>query len=220
MTISTSLFRSGVLPGLLLVAVCVAQPAEGQKGRRITRTPQELLAAFPQHLAPGYENSATTIDIGHIATYPEDYPSAELEVFLRGVERLALAADSPRVRQGATLYLSTVGARSRSLPVAPILPRLMRIYRGTNDPVVREYVTEGMAFVADRAEALAFLERVATEHPEPFRRAAETAISALIVIGEDARPVLKRLHESGAVRDATACARLEGLARNNYRLPR
>lgn len=207
---SAALFAGGVL---------LALPTEAQQARRITRTPQELLREFPKYLDPGRENSGPTVDIVHIAVNPDVYAAADLEVFLQGVERLALTAESSDIRRKAAVYLTRVGARSRSrpLPVAPIFPRLMRIYRRSTDPGVRYDVTQGMADVADRAEALAFLEQVARESPPPFRNAANAVIDALIIMGEEGRPLLRRLHESKAIQEPSARRRLNSLAERDFR---
>ncbi len=159
-------------------------------------------------------------DVAHVLTYPDDYLSADLELFLRGLEEIALTGESSRLRASAAFSLSFPGSRRKPHPVPGTVRRLERIYRRSNDPAVRGVVVASMADVAEGDKALVFLEGIATEVPvhADSPGSASRALGTLVAMDEDGRTVLKRLHETQAVRDPEARHELSVLADRGYRI--
>jgi hypothetical protein len=75
--------------------------------------------------------------------------------------------------------------------------------------------------LAERKKALVFLERIAAQGPDnaDFPAAASRALGTLVLMGDKGRALLKRLHETGAVRDPEARMELATLAQRGFRLP-
>jgi hypothetical protein len=78
---------------------------------------------------------------------------------------------------------------------------------------------DAMGTQNDCQRACAFLEQVATKETPDFPGAAGLAVSSLVMQGDQGRAVLKRLYETGSVRDPRAKERLAILAKRDYRLP-
>jgi hypothetical protein len=110
-------------------------------------------------------------------------------------------------------------------PYPGIVARLARIYRQCEAHWLREAIVTDMPIQAERTEAVAFLAEVAREVPgpeEPWAIDAPLplsyqAIDALRRSGRGGRAVLEQLHRDGTVREASARARLEAIARNGFR---
>ena len=206
---------------LLLGSIFAALPAHAQPGRCVKRPPGELLAAFVrEHRTPPGESPGPSWEVSQVLAYPETYPRADLQIFLQGLEQLALTGDSPRLRAAAALSLSLPGSRRKPNPVRGTAGRLARIYRQASDPHVRGVIVSAMADLAERTEALAFLERIATQSPEEadFPGAASMSLGTLVAMDTEGRAVLRRLHETGAVRDPEARHSLAVLASREYRI--
>jgi hypothetical protein len=82
-------------------------------------------------------------------------------------------------------------------------------------------VVVAMADLVERQKAFGFLERIAVQGPEnsDFPGAARRALGTLVAMGDEGRVVLKRLYDSGAVRDPEAKMELATLAKQGFRLP-
>jgi hypothetical protein len=214
--------RSASLGVLLLGVMLSTVPAVAQTPRRVTRTPTQLLDALVRdHQTPVKPLTPAGIDLTHVLTYPRDYPAADLEKLLRGLEQLALTGESPRLRADAALSLSIPGSYRAVRPIQGTMARLGRIYRRTADAHVRAAVVSGMAGMANPAEhreALAFLERIAVQENADFPGSASKALNMLMFMGEPGRAVLKRLHDTGVVRDPEARNVLAASARQGYRV--
>jgi hypothetical protein len=205
----------------LLGAAFIPQSLCAQKPHRVTRAPGELVATFARdYQAPHGPTTGAGRYVAHVLTYPEDYPAADLAVFQQGLEQLALTSDSPRLRTSSTFSLSQLGSRGRPHPVAGTMERLERIYQRSTDPAVRSMVVVSLYDVSERPEALAFLERVAKQAPgnQDFPGAASRALGSLVLMGDEGRAVLRRLHQTGAVRDADARLELDNLAKRGFRI--
>lgn len=74
------------------------------------------------------------------------------------------------------------------------------------DPELRVVVVMSMGQIAERREAVAFLEKVAKQDPasEDFPNAALWALRTLPGMGAEGRTALKSLHDSKAVRHPEA----------------
>jgi hypothetical protein len=204
---------------LLLGATVTPQPLDAQKPYRVTRTPGELISAFArEYQTPSGPTSGAGLDIAHVLTYPDQYPAADLESFLAGLEQVALTGDSSRLRASAAFSLSLPGSRRKPHPVPATMARLERIYYASKDPAVRGVVVTAMADQAERQEALRFLERLAVQEKPDFPAAASRALATLVAMDAEGRVVLKRLHESGAVREPEARHQLTLLASRGYRI--
>lgn len=213
----------GIAPALVLLgATLISTSLAAQKPHRVTRSPGELVAAFArEYQTPSGPTAGLGGDVAHVLTYPEDYPAAELEVFMRGLEQLALKGGSSRLRTSSSFSLSQLGSRRKPHPVAGTMARLVRIYQRSSDPAVRGIIVVSLNDVAERQEALLFLERIAAQVPEKadFPAASSRALGTLVLMGDEGRVVLKRLHETGSVRDPEARMELATLAKQGFRLP-
>lgn len=206
---------------LALIGVSLAAPeTQAQIRPHVTLTPEELLSAFVREsqLPPGTSSTASLMLTAVLIHYP-DYPAAYVEALLRGLERIALTADSSRLRRSAVLHLTTPSGRRTARPMAGAVARLERVYRVTADPMVRGVVVIGMGMLAaERPAATAFLERLAVQKDAEFPGSAESALQALVALEDEGRIVLRRLHETGAVQDPEARHQLSVLASRGYRL--
>lgn len=218
----TAYIRTLSLAVLLIGAMLAPESVGAQKPHHVTRTPDELLAAFARE----YQTSSgpthgAAFDVAHVLTYPRDYPAADLKIFLRGLEQLALTGDSSRLRVSATFNLSLPGSLRKPHPVMGTMARLERIYERSNDPAVRGMVVVAMSDLAERQKALVFLERIARQGPEgaDFPAAPSRALGSLVAMGDEGRAVLKRLHETAAVRDPEAKLELATLSKQDFRVP-
>jgi hypothetical protein len=204
----------------LLGAVIVVPSMSAQAQYRVTRAPAELLAAYVRERQSLDAKPSASLDISHVLTHYTEYPRADVESLLRGLEELALTGEPPRLRAEAAVRLSVPGSSRRSYPLPGTFARLERVYRGTKDPLVRSVVVSAMSDLAEQREAVAFLERLATKQEGDFAGVAGRAMASLLMLGDEGRATLRRMHESGAVHDQEAKADLAILAKNGYRLPK
>lgn len=201
--------------------LCTMAVGCAQAQHRVTRTPTELLAAFEHDYdATGKATSAGSLDLTYVLMHHTEFPSADVEALLQGLERIALVGDASPLRAAAVLRLVIPGSLQSRSPVPNMMGRLERIYQGTNDPLVRSSVVSSMAELAQRQAALRFLEKVAVQAPEAadFPGSASRALGTLVAMGDEGREVLRRLHESEAIRDPEARYELSVLASRGYRL--
>ena len=202
-----------------MLAAPLAPAAVAQEGRRVSRTPSELLAGF--RAAPEGSSSPVSRDITQVLTYPEDYPRQDLEAFLAGLEELAVHGNSYRLRISAVVKVYLAGERGMKHPVPETVDRLERIYARSEDGSVRSAVMQMLPGVSERAKALSFLEARAIEGPgiPGYPWSVRNAIGSLARMGPEGGAVLRRLHEVGAIRDPEARVILETMASNGFRIP-
>jgi hypothetical protein len=192
------------------------------QGRQVHRAPNELLAAFEREYQTSKgPTSPIGRDIAQVVSHPETYAASNLAVFVRGLEQIALKGSSSRIRASAVMNLALLGSRRKSHPVNGTVDRLRQIYQQTKDPSVRSMVVVGMADVANRAEAVRFLELIAVQNGEKsdFPGAPSRALGSLVAMDDEGRAALQRLHHTGAVRDPEARMELATLAKQGFRVP-
>ena len=181
-----------------------------------TRDPAELVAAYVRERQSQQGHSAAYRDLVHVLTHHNDYPAASLEKLLNGLEQVALTGEPPRLRAEAALALAIPGKRQGSHPI-PTFSRLERVYHRSTDPLVRSVVVRAMGDLAETPAAASFLERVAKQESADFPHAQKRAVLSLLKLDDQGRAVLKRLHETNAVRNPEAKLTLVYLAKQNYR---
>lgn len=203
---------------LMLGLMIIAAPVHAQERRRVTRTPSELLAAYVRDKQTPGAFSSATVDITYILMDRADYPAANREAFLQGLENLALTASSPDLRGEAAFSFALAGSRRSTRPLPGMYARLERLY--DRSPATRGAIVAAMAELADSEPALAFLERIAVQDPTKadFPGSASDAIAALGARGQAGRAVLQRLHETDAVRDPQAKYLLSQRASHGYHI--
>lgn len=137
---------------------------------------------------------------------------ARVDSLLSGLQQLAVASDSRRVRTVAVTALATAGGEDRPAPAAGVVERLMEVYRTADDALIRAEALALVAHQADRAAAVQALRGVATQEPAELRAddAGRCAIWGLASM--DAEDTLRELHRSGAVREAEARRALQVIA--------
>jgi hypothetical protein len=209
-----SLSRTAIASVVFLCTVLRVTIATAQ-----SRDPDELLAAYVSEWQTPNVPSSAHRDLIHALNNHGDYPPADLETLLRGLEHLALAGTSPRFRAEAALALAIPGSRRAVHPIRKTFARLGRVYRRSSDPLVRSVLIAAMGNLVDPSEAAISLERVAKQDPADFAGAQGKAVQSLLRMGEEGRVVLKRLHETGAVRDPETKLTLAYLAKNGFRRP-
>jgi hypothetical protein len=150
--------------------------------------------------------------------HSEKYPQLSIEELLGGLEQLALSDPSPDVRSAAAMVLAAPGNREFPRTV-PVFERMARAYRLSSDNTVKAMIAMNMARIAERQEALAFLEQLATTPTDklPYNYAAGEAVHYLSGMGQEGSDVLRSLDAAGAVRDAEAKRALAYLAGRSYR---
>jgi hypothetical protein len=200
-----------------LIATLSAAAVEAQGGRPVRRPPGELVAAFVRDNAKvGRAPSMATVELTSVLLGRADYPSANLDSVLEGLERVALTGTSSSLRAEAALSLSLPGSRRALRPRSGTVARLERIYRRSDNPEVRGAIIAGLAHSVEQARALAFLEDVATEEPADYPGAALDALAAISAHEKQGSGVLKRLHETGVVHDQHARQWLDLVASRGY----
>lgn len=143
-----------------------------------------------------------------------------MNLLLDGLERLALTTDIQVVRQAAMSQLATFGSELSFVPdpMSGILPRLLRIYRQTDDLLTRSSILGHLAASADRAEAVDFLALVAQQDSanEEFDGSAERAVRSLGQAGPVGAAALRDLDMRELVKDEDARALLHAYAKSGY----
>ncbi len=203
-------FRGLYTIGILVLGVLSPEFLKAQERHRVTRAVDELLTDYARN-----PRSAAGADIMAMLLYHKDYPAANVEALLRGLERVALAGTSQEGRANAAGLLVWSSSRYAPDPIPGSFARIERVFRRTNDHFVRSVVGgwAGSLALAERRGALVLLERVAAEDSY----LAPKALASLLDMGEEGRIVLKRLHESKAVRNLRARGDLEAIAQYDYR---
>lgn len=202
----------------LVCSVLGAGPAAAQEPHRVTRRPAELFTAYVRERQALANKTNASVDLAMVLTHPSEYPRGDLEWLLRELESFALSGQPDWLRAEAVLQLAVPGSTRAVRPVAGSYARLDRVYRRSNDPLVKTSVVTAMGTLTERREAIAFLERVARHEAGTFPSAGK-ALASLLTMGDEGRVVLKRLHETGAVRDPAAKRDLAVLAQRDFRIP-
>jgi hypothetical protein len=201
--------------GAAFVSVLLgATPALAQR-----RDPAQLLSAYVQERQTPRGQSSAFRDLVHAVNNHGDYPAADLESVLRGLEEVALTGMPPRFRAEAASLLTVPGSSRAVHPLRGRFSRLERVCRESTDPVVRIVLIRGMGDQVDRREAAGFLEGVATRDSAGFAPEPRYAIKELLRMDEEGRRVLKQLHDRDAVRNPEAKAMLAVLAKYDFREP-
>jgi hypothetical protein len=201
---------------LLSVAVIVA-PLEAQARRRVTRPPGELIAAFVQdNAAPGRTPSVAGMEVDAVLLDRADYPSANVNAVLDGLESVALTGASGDLRARAALAISASGSRRALHPRPRTVARLERMHQRTDDWEVRAAIVTGLAHSVERQEALRFLEGIAVREHGDYPGSALAALASIAAHEAQGSTVLKRLHITGAVQDPEARQWLELIASCGY----
>ena len=182
------------------------------------RAPAQLLAAYVQEREiPRGQSRGLSELVQAVTNAPGDYPAADLESLLRGLEDVALTGTPSRFRAEAASLLTYPSSTRAVHPLRGRFRRLATVYSESTDPLVRIVLLRQMGDQIDRGEAAAFLESVAS-HSE-LEAEARSAIDALSGLGEEGRTVLKRLYDTNAFRNRESKAMLEVLAKYDFRRP-
>ncbi len=214
--------RNSIMALALAAAGLSAAPLTSAHAQRtVDRSASELLAAFTSEHDPASPAAppGARADLTHVLAHPQSYAPVPMRSLLDGLERIARTGSSHRMRVAALLAMSYPGSRRHAQPVPGSFARLVRVYQQSEDGGLKGVAVSLMAHVPERQEALNFLEQLAKQAPEevdaPY--AAHYALSALAAMGAEGRAVLKRLHESGAVKDPDDRYTLELMAKRGYR---
>jgi hypothetical protein len=204
----------------LLCATVIVGSATAQTKTRyhVARKPSELFAAFIRERQALNDQTNAGLDLTHVLTYHAQYPPEDVEYLLRELEHFALNGEPQWLRAEAVSKIALPGSNRSAHPTAGTFVRLERVYQRSSDPLVKTAVVSAMGRLTETRQAIAFLERVAMHEPGTFPQAGK-GLAALLTMGDQGRLVLKRLHESGAVRDPRAKRDLALLAKRDYRLP-
>jgi len=201
----------------LLAAALLGLPAAHARGQHVSRPPGELVAAYAREAQSPTGDVTANRDVTHILTHHTEYTAAEVNTVLEGLEAVTLSSAPGRSRAKAALLMATPGSSRAAKPLSGIFPRLARVYNGNKDPLVRSSVLAAMGQLVDRRETTAFLERVAKT--EPAGGLAGRAVASLVMMGDEGRAALKRLHDSKVVTDPDVRRDLDQIAKNGYRMP-
>jgi hypothetical protein len=205
---------------LIALPACASLPQPLTAQRLLDAPPAELLDRFAsEEASPGGPDGASSV-ITYIFVHRADYPPATVHSVIDGLERLALENGNGNVRHSSVRHLSLAGRFSDARPEPGLLSRLKRIYARTSDPELRAVIVMTMGQIAERGEAVAFLEAVAKQDPasEDFPNAALWALRTLPGMGDEGRAALKSLHDSKAVRHSEARHSLDVLAEKGYKI--
>jgi hypothetical protein len=208
------------MAGLLALPACASLPETLAAQRLVDAPPAELLDRFAsEEASPGGPDAASSA-ITYILVHRPDYSPATVRSLIDGLERLALESANGNVRHSSVRHMSLAGRFSDARPEPGLLSRLKRIYSHTSDPELRVVVVTTMGRIAERKDAIVFLDGVARQDPasEDFPNAGLWALRTLPGMGEEGRAELKSLHETNAVRHPEARHSLSVLASKGYKL--
>lgn len=214
---SMNLRLSAPLLGLLASA-CIAS-AQGSGGLQPGGSVTAALNRFEQDAAAPHAVSSVGWNWSlRLVSRRDPSDSAVVDSVLDGMERLARSAANDRVRARAASFLAVAGKAESNH--RPVLPRLIRLYRTSADPVVRVSVIRGMQGQQPEANALAFLKQVATStpasaHPE-FGDEPWEAVTMLAHMGGAGQTALRELRSSATVSDGKARGYLDYVAQRGY----
>lgn len=205
---------------LLAAPLFVSWPERLGAQRQAPLPPAELLERFAAEEASPGGPAAASSAIAHMFVHRADYPSSSVRSVLDGLESLALRSDNGHVRRSAVLHLAMPGRITDPRPEPGVLARLKQIYARTSDPEVRAVVVVAMGGIAERRDAVAFLEGLARQDPasEDFPNAALWALRTLPGMGDEGVAALKSLHDSKAVRHPEGRQSLSVLAAKGYKI--
>jgi hypothetical protein len=205
---------------VIALSACASLPRALTAQRLQDAPPAELLDRFASEQASRGGPDGASSAITYIFVHRTDYPPATVRLLTDGLERLALESKNGNVRHSAVRHLSLPGRISDARPEAGLLSRLKRIYARTSDHELRVVVVTTMGRMAERRDAVAFLEKVAKQDPasEEFPNAALWALRTLPGMGDEGRAALKSLHDSKAVRHPEARHSLDVLAEKGYKI--
>jgi hypothetical protein len=178
-----------------------------------------LFAAYKQERAALNNENNASLELTHVLSHPTEYPMAYVESLLRQLEQFTLTGSPEWLRNEAVLGLALPSSKRVAHPIPSSFARLERIYRRSPDPVVKRTVINAMGSSSESQRACAFLEQIATQDSADYPDAPVTAITSLLIQGDEGKIVLKRLHENGKVRDREARRSLAILAKSEFRLP-
>jgi hypothetical protein len=194
-------------------------------------------------LAGLWQSSVPATAVAQVrGTWPPGLPpAAAVNRRLDSLERVVLTSDNPDQRSGAAVDLLSPGTwwhgNADSVPPSEnrypgVVARLARVYRQSNDLLVRQTILLSMPYQAERTEAIAVVEEAAHEAnpvsaPRPGSitvddtpRSPAIAVSVLTAMGPEGEVALRRLYAQGSVQDLRARRLLEELARQGFRRPR
>jgi hypothetical protein len=204
---------------LASVSALLSASVEAQDRRQVTSTPHQLIAAFVRdYEGDGPLPSTAGMDLSAILLDRADYPGGSLNSVIEGLQEVALSQRSPRLRAVAIMYLASSGSRDALHPRPGTVARLERIYRQSNNALVRASVVTGLARSAEHHEALAFLEDVAARESQDFPGAPQAALTAIASHADEGTGLLRRLHQAKAVHDPQARLWLDQVATTGYRI--
>lgn len=160
-------------------------------------------------------------------------PPSIVNAQLDSLEKVALTSLNPDERRAAVTRLSAPGWTRSDRELSEVrypgvVARLARVYRQSNDYWTRYSIIRLLMPQVERADAVAFLEGIAQEPgppPAPPGVALvddkwslqELAVGALTHMGDQGEASLRRLHAGGTVREVTARATLDRLARRGFK---
>jgi hypothetical protein len=82
---------------LVLSASLLPRAVRAQTPHQVTRTPTELLQAF-KHEYQTNTPSRGSWDVAHALAHPDDYPAADMQRFIDGLEQLDLTPKSGHLK--------------------------------------------------------------------------------------------------------------------------
>jgi hypothetical protein len=213
-----------ILVAVLGLLTCAPQMGDAQgSGEQRTRSVAEALDRFEQDALASHAVSPVGWNwLLRLVSQTAPADSAVVDSVFDGIERKALSSTNDRVRVRATSFLTAVGNTVTDERSHPILPKLIHIYRASADPVVRVAVIRGSQWQRPQAEAVRFLEEVATSSPgtvnPDFGDEPWEAVTVLAHLGDSGIAELRELRLSGRVQDWKARGYLDYLARRGYTL--
>lgn len=194
------------------------------------------------HLALGAFMAAMLVPVPKLSAQGVRRPMPEAAYQrLDSLEQVALSAPSFAARLHAVSTITSIASGEGTCARGPVptvikypglVDRLASIYQRSSDDALRHTILDRMLWQVECDKAAEFLAQVAGEEPAPSRGASggihdamhstrqSHAIDVLATLGPRGETVLRQLHGQSSVRDSTARAALDRLARRNFRRPR
>lgn len=135
-------------------------------------------------------------------------PPPDVTALIDGLADLTLDGPTPWVRSNSVSLMSTAGSTEIPAPDPGVGPRLVRLFRESQDPVVRMMILSVFKTQVNRGVGMVLFRQVLTEERPSFANTAEARMAAIeaLELGEAGLALLRELHAAGTIRDPDAKA--------------
>lgn len=210
---------SSTISVALLLAACA--PAGRTQAYRPPTGAEALLAAFERESSEFPSGSGEAhFAVSEVMSRPGSFKRGFIDSVARGLEELALNGRKPLVRHRAVGLVARLGEVGPHTQESGSVARLARIYRRSNDGVVKGVILFLMTRQREQGLALSFIASIAAEPPTGRTDSAVCfpdcpltlqlqAVQTLNRLGPRGHAILRDLRARGAIRDPSALQEIQ-----------